>query len=78
MCLCKTSGAEFLSDYRLWNTEVLICMVSKAVNERRNAAMLERKKLKTTNKIQSGYLEYPAKLMVKSVGETKYKFFKEF
>ena len=51
---------------------------SKAVNERRNTAMIERKRLKDANEIQAGYLEYPAKLMVKAVGENKYKFFKDF
>ena len=51
---------------------------TQAVNKRRNAAMLERKRLKDANEIQSGYLEYPAKLMVKAVGENKYKFHKDF
>ena len=43
-----------------------------SVNERRNAAMLERKRLKEAGEIIAGYLEYPAKLMVKKAGETKY------
>ena len=52
---------------------------SKAVNDRRNTAMMERKKLKTIDKtIQSGYLDYPAKLMVKLHGERKYTLHKEF
>ena len=51
---------------------------SKAVKQRRNTAMMERKKLKDKNEIVSGYLEYPAKLMVKQHGENKFKLHMEF
>jgi hypothetical protein len=51
---------------------------TKPINDRRNAAMLERKRLKDTGEIISGYLEYPAKLMVKKVGENDFKFMKAF
>ena len=50
----------------------------KAVTDRRNLAMLERKTLKMNKEIRSGYIEYPAKLMVKRNGETTYKLHKEF
>ena len=51
---------------------------SKPVTERRNLAMLERKKLKSKNEIRSGYIDYPAKLMVKRDGETTYKLHQEY
>ena len=34
--------------------------------------MQERKKLKTSGEIISGYIEFPATLMVKKPGESKY------
>ena len=51
---------------------------SKAVTDRRKVAMLERKKLKEEKTIMAGYLEYPAKLMVKYTGQNSFKLHKEF
>ena len=51
---------------------------SKAVTDRRNLAMIERKKLKANKEIISGYVDYPAKLMIKTVGQTTYKLHQEF
>ena len=51
---------------------------SKPVTDRRNLAMLERRKLLTNKQIKSGYLEYPARLMVKSDGDENYRLHKDF
>ena len=45
---------------------------SKKVTERRNQAMLERKHLIDKGAIKSGYVEYPATLMVKREGDRSY------
>ena len=45
---------------------------------RRNMALNERKTLKSQGKIVSGYVAYPAKLMVKLQGEQDYKLHKDF
>ena len=51
---------------------------TKAINDRRNAAMMERKRLKDNKLIVSGYVDYPAKLMVKKPGAKKYTLENEF
>ena len=54
---------------------------TKPVQDRRNAAMLHRRTLLDNKEITSGYLEYPATLMVKKPGdskESKFKFCKAF
>ena len=45
---------------------------------RRNMALIERKQLKSEGKIISGYLAYPAKLLVKHKNDTKYKLYHDF
>ena len=45
---------------------------------RRNQAKLARKSLKEKKEIISGYISYPAKLMVKKSKEGKYSLFKDF
>ena len=45
---------------------------------RRSMALQERKGLKAEGKITSGYIAYPAKLMVKLRGEDQYKLHKDF
>ena len=45
---------------------------------RRNLALVERKRLKDSGVITSGYLEFPAKLFGKSRGSDKYKLVKDF
>ena len=45
---------------------------SKKVTDRRNQAMLERKHLIDKGAIKSGYVEYPATLMVKREGDRSY------
>ena len=52
---------------------------TKSVQERRNLAMMERKRLKGEGEIISGYLEYPAKLFTKKAGQGEtFKFLKAF
>ena len=51
---------------------------SKRLKERRNTAMMERKRLKSNNEIISGYIEYPATLMVKRAGDQRFKVEKKF
>lgn len=51
---------------------------SKPVTDRRNTAMMERRKLIDNKTITSGYVEFPAKLMVKYVGQTKAQLHQEF
>ena len=51
---------------------------SEKLNARRNLAMIRRKELKFNNIIEKGYVEYPANLMVKKTGESKYTLDKEF
>ena len=46
--------------------------------QRRNLALMERKNLKDTGVISSGYLQYPAKLFGKVVGSQKYTLIKDF
>ena len=46
---------------------------SKKLTERRNNAMKERKRLKDNKLIISGYIEYPATLIVKNVGDQGYR-----
>ena len=46
--------------------------------KRRNAAMVLRKDLKAQKKIISGYVAFPAKLMVRTEQGSKYKVFKDF
>ena len=45
---------------------------------RRNQAMILRKQLKEERKISSGYVAYPAKLLVKKFGDDKYSLHKDF
>ena len=45
---------------------------------RRNLALVLRKKLKEEGEIVSGYLNFPARLMVKKMGEDKYTELKDF
>ena len=49
-------------------------------SKRRSLAMLERKKLKDNNEIVSGYVAFPARLMVKTSNRegSKYKLHKDF
>ena len=51
---------------------------SPPVTARRNDAMLERQTLLQRKLITGGYVEYPAKLMVKLAGQAKYTLHKEF
>ena len=51
---------------------------SKPVTDRRNLAFMERKTLKRQKTIVGGYVEFPAKLMVKFPGQKKYTLHKEF
>lgn len=53
-------------------------MYSKKLTERRNLAMQERKILVETEQIVSGYINFPAKLMIKKAGTPKYILYKEF
>ena len=48
------------------------------LNERRNKAILKRKELKGSNAIISGYVAYPATLMVKTTINSTYKKFEDF
>ena len=45
---------------------------------RRNKAMILRKQLKEEKRITSGYVAFPAKLMVKKVGDDRYTLHKDF
>ena len=45
---------------------------------RRNLALVERKRLKDSGIITSGYLEFPAKLFGKTPGGDDYKLIKDF
>ena len=45
---------------------------------RRNMALVERKRLKESGELVSGYVAYPAKLMVKKRGEKEYKLHMDF
>ena len=49
-------------------------------SKRRSLDMLERKKLKDNNEIVSGYVAFPARLMVKTSNRqgSKYKLHKDF
>ena len=51
---------------------------SMAVTKRRNEAMMTRKTLKENGEIVGGYVEYPAKLMVRRQGEKTYSLKQEF
>ena len=51
---------------------------TEKLKARRNDAMLERRKLLDDKTISSGFLDYPAKLMVKFTGDTKYKLHSTF
>ena len=53
-------------------------MYGPLTTERRRLAMQERKLLKENNEIISGYLDFPAKLMVKTSKDGKYKCHKDF
>ena len=46
---------------------------SEKLKARRNMAMMKTRDLLADKTIISGFLEYPAKLMVKFTGDTKYK-----
>ena len=54
------------------------CQCSEKLNARRNLAMIRRKELKFNNIIEKGHVDYPANLMVKKTGESKYTLDKEF
>ena len=45
---------------------------------RRNEALVERRKLITNRSIKSGFIAYPARLMVKNVNENSYRLYKDF
>ena len=47
-------------------------------SKRRNEALKVRKELKASNRIISGYLAYPAKLMVRTEAGAKYHVYKDF
>ena len=51
---------------------------SKKLTDRRNTAMMERKRLKDGKQIISGYIEYPATLMVKRAGDQEFKVERKF
>ena len=51
---------------------------SPDVTARRNQAMLLRRELLNKKQITAGYLDYPARLMVKVSGETKYTKHQDF
>ena len=51
---------------------------TEKLKTRRNDAMLERRKLLDEKTITSGFLDYPAKLMVKFTGDSKYKLHSTF
>ena len=52
-------------------------MYSKSLTERRNAALKYRTNLKEQDPTIQGYVKFPAPLMVKRTGETKYSLEKE-
>ena len=45
---------------------------------RRNMALKERRRLKVAGEISSGYVKFPAILMVKDTNDTKYRQLKDF
>ena len=45
---------------------------------RRNKALILRKELKAEKRISSGYVAFPAKLMVKKLGDERYTLYKDF
>ena len=45
---------------------------------RRNMALAERKRLKEAGELVSGYVAFPAKLMVKKHGDKEYKLHTDF
>ena len=51
---------------------------SDKLSIRRNEAMIKRRELKTNGQIISGYVEYPATLMIKKAGDKKYSVEQEF
>ena len=51
---------------------------SKKLTIRRNNAMMERNNLKSSGKIVSGYVEFPADLMIKKPGSTRYELCEKF
>ena len=53
-------------------------MYGPMTTERRRLAMQERKRLKESKDIISGYVDFPAKLMVKVAKDGKYKCHKDF
>ena len=53
-------------------------MYGPLTSERRRLAMKERKILKDNNDIVSGYVAFPAKLMVKKTSNGKYQCHKDF
>ena len=73
---CKS---EFKSKNISQSTKI-ICeqMYGPLTRARRDLAMKERKRLKENNKIISGYVDFPAKLMAKSKKDGKYELVKDF
>ena len=51
---------------------------SKKLTSRRNEAMLERKRLLDSKQIVSGYVDFPAKLLVKKSVNTRYALHAEY
>ena len=53
-------------------------LFTKDINDRRNLAKLERKKLRENGEKGKMYIKFPAKLMVKKINSNIYKLEKEF
>ena len=51
---------------------------SDLVTDRQNQAKIKRRELVDDGTIVSGFVEYPARLMVKYQGETTYKLYENF
>ena len=65
---------EILEKFSRNKIEGIHCeqMYSSEITSRRNLALLKRKELKARGDIVSGYIAYPATLVVKKMGESKY------